>query len=162
MPAKLLGTDMPERLWSFFFRDHRLFVRYILVGIASALIEFSLFSLLYQWAGWRLLVANGLALAVAIVFNFLLHRSWTFRQKREAGRQLRRYLFMQLVAVALNNGLVWLFVERFGWYAPLAKLLEIGIVFLWSFSFSRLVVFAATDKLAPPSALVERGDEHAG
>lgn len=153
---------MAERLWRFFFHDHRLFMRYILVGIASAVIEFSLFSLLYQWAGWRLLAANCLALSVAIVFNFLLHRSWTFRQRRDAGRQLRRYLFMQLVAAGLNNGLVWLFVERFGLYAPLAKLLEIGVVFLWSFSFSRLVVFATTEKSAARSPCVERGDEHAG
>jgi putative flippase GtrA len=34
------------------------------------------------------------------------------------------------------------FVEGLGIYAPLAKILQIGTVFIWNYSFCRLVVFA--------------------
>ena len=33
------------------------------------------------------------------------------------------------------------FVEVLQMYAPLAKILEIGIVFIWNYSFCRIVVF---------------------
>jgi putative flippase GtrA len=132
---------MPRRLVSFFLRDRRLFVRYVSVGAISALIEWGVFTLLLQGFGWPLFLSNGLALGLSILVNFLLHRNWTFAARSDAGAQVGRYLLMQIVAVTMNNGLIWLFIQQLGWYPPLAKGIEIALVFLWSFSVSRRVVF---------------------
>ena len=134
---------MPRRVVHFFLHDRRLFLRYIGVGAASAAIELSLFSLLYLTLVWPLFVANGAALSCALLFNFLAHRQFTFRVIDRALNRLRWYGVMQIVAISLNNLLVWVFIMEWGWWAPIAKVTQIGLVFLWTFSFARLVVFSS-------------------
>lgn len=135
---RLIGTAA-----NFFLRDPRLFLKYIAVGGASAVIEFSLFSLFYVVLAWPLLVANSFALGLTLVFHFNMQKRWTFRDSQSTRRQLPRYLLMVSVAAALNNGLMYLFVVMLGIAALLAKVLQIGLVFGFTFSFSRLVVFTS-------------------
>ncbi len=127
---------------AFFLQDPRLFLRYVGAGALAAMLEFLLFTTFYELAAWPLLVANCGALAVAVIFCFLLQKHWTFRARGEGNRQLWLYLFMQSISAVLNNLLMLGFVEELGVYAPLAKILQIGIVFVWNYSFCRLVVFA--------------------
>ncbi len=131
-----------NRVAVFFLQDPRLFLRYIGVGALAASIEFLLFTTFYELAGWPLLVANCVALAVAVILCFVLQKHWTFRARGGGNRQLWLYLFMQSISAVLNNLLMLGFVEGLGIYAPLAKILQIGIVFIWNYSFCRLVVFA--------------------
>jgi putative flippase GtrA len=131
------------RIAALLVRDPQLFLRYVGAGAMAACLELLLFSLFYQVAGWPLLVANGVALAIAVTFCFLMQKHWTFKSRGRANRQLWLYLFMQSVSAVMNTVLMVALVERLGIYAPLAKVLQIGIVFVWNYSFCRLVVFAA-------------------
>ena len=130
------------RAGAFFLHDPRLFLRYIGVGALAASVEFLLFTTLYELARWPLLAANGMALAVAVILCFILQKNWTFRARGGANRQLWLYLFMQSISAVLNNLLMLAFVDGLGLYAPFAKILQIGLVFIWNYSFCRLVVFA--------------------
>lgn len=125
----------------FFLRDRRLFFTYITVGAVSALTEFVLFNAFYGGLKWPLMVSNLSAIGIVVAFSFLSHKRFSFRDRQAFHRQLPWYLFMFGVALALNNALIYLFVAVLGWWAPLSKLLQIGICFVWNFTFSRLVVF---------------------
>ena len=126
----------------FFLGDRRLFFTYITVGAISVAIEFSLFNVFYSLLGMPLLTANLSAIGFVLLFSFYSHKRFSFRDRQAFHRQLRWYIFMLTVSISLNNLLVDLFVALLGWPAPLSKLLQIGICFVWNFSFSRLVVFA--------------------
>ncbi len=128
---------------TFFLRDPRLFLKYIAVGGASAAIEFSLFTLFYVVLAWPLLVANSCALVLTLFFHFNMQKRWTFRDSQSMRRQLPRYLLMVSIAAAMNNALMYLFVAVLGITALLAKVMQIGLVFGFTFSFSRLVVFSS-------------------
>jgi putative flippase GtrA len=130
------------RVFAFFLRDPHLFLRYIAVGGASAVIEYTVFNLLYSGAGLATLLANSIAIVIAVIFHFNMHKRWTFRDPQSLRRQLPRYLMMIGVAAALNNLLVYLFVEVMLLPPALAKLLQIGILFGWTFTVSRLIVFS--------------------
>ena len=130
------------RVIAFFFRDPRLFVRYIAVGGASAVLEYSLFNLLYSGVGLATLVANSIAIVITVIFHFNMQKRWTFGDSQSLRRQLPRYLMMIGVAAVLNNLLVYLFVEIMLLPPALAKLLQIGLLFGWTFSVSRLIVFS--------------------
>lgn len=127
---------------AFFLRDPQLFMKYIAVGGASAAIEFSLFTLFYIMLVWPLLVANSCGLVITLLFHFNMQKRWTFRDKQSLRRQLPRYLVMVSIASLMNTALIYLFVVELGIPALLAKILQIGLVFGFTFSFSRLVVFA--------------------
>lgn len=126
--------------------DPNIFLRYIGAGSIAALVEFSLFSFLYQMADLNLLLANCISFAVAVILCFILQKNWTFQASGNGQRHLQLYLIMQVISAVLNNALMYIFVLQLGIYAPISKLLEIAIVFLWNFSFCRLVVFV---KVAP-------------
>lgn len=128
-------------LLRFFLHDPRLLLRYISTGATAAVIEASLFVLLYQKLQLPLLAANMLALSSALLVCFALHKHWTFGARGGAGRQLKLYLLMQGVSILLNNLLITLFVAAWVWQPLLAKLVQIGIVFLWNFSFCKLIIF---------------------
>jgi putative flippase GtrA len=130
------------RVVDFFLRDPRLFLRYIAVGGASAVVEYTLFNVLYSGAGLATLVANSIAIVVAVMFHFNMQKRWTFRDAQTLRRQLPRYLMMIGVAALLNNLLVYLFVEVMLLPPALAKLLQIGLLFGWTFTVSRLLVFS--------------------
>ncbi len=127
---------------AFFLRDPQLFMKYVAVGGASAAIEFSLFSLFYLVLAWPLLVANSCGLAITLLFHFNMQKRWTFRDSQSLRRQLPRYLLMVSIAALMNTALIYLFVSKLGMHAQLAKILQIGLVFGFTFTFSRLIVFA--------------------
>jgi putative flippase GtrA len=130
------------RVIAFFLRDPRLFFKYIAVGGASAVIEYALFNVLYSGVGLATLVANSIAIVIAVIFHFNMQKRWTFRDLQSLRRQLPRYLMMIGVAAVLNNLLVYLFVEVMLLPPALAKLLQIGLLFGWMFTVSRLIVFS--------------------
>ena len=130
------------RIVDFFLHDPRLFLRYIAVGGASAVIEYTVFNVLYSGAGLATLVANSIAIVIAVMFHFNMQKRWTFRDAQSLRRQLPRYLMMIGVAALLNNLLVYLFVEVMLLPPALAKLLQIGLLFGWTFTVSRLLVFS--------------------
>ena len=125
----------------FFVRDPRLLFKYIAVGGTAATLEFLLFNLFYSGLHLPLLLANCAAIAICIVFSFTLQKRWTFRNPHSVRKQLPPYVFMISVAVVLNNLLLYLFVAQWNIHPALAKLLQIGLVFGWNFSFSKLMVF---------------------
>ena len=134
-------THSVSRIAALLLHDPRLLARYVSAGATAALFEFLLFTTLYQVGGWPLLAANCTALAAAIALCFVLQKYWTFRITCGATRQVRLYLFMQAISAVMNNLLMIVFVEVLDLYAPLGKVLQIGIVFLWNYSFCRIVVF---------------------
>lgn len=136
----LIGARILHLL-RFFLYDPRLFLRYISTGTAAAIVEAGLFIALYQGMHWPLLAANMLALSCALLLCFALHKHWTFGTRGGTGRQLKLYLLMQVVSMLLNNLLVALFIAHWAWPPLLAKLVQIGIVFVWNFSFCKLVIF---------------------
>jgi putative flippase GtrA len=128
-----------------FIGEPNIFLRYIGAGSIAALVEFSLFFFLYQMADLNLILANCISFAVAVILCFILQKNWTFQVSGNGKRRLQLYLIMQAISAVLNNALMYIFVLQLGIYAPISKLLEIAIVFLWNYSFCRLVVFAKID-----------------
>ena len=53
-----------------------------------------------------------------------------------------RYVTMIVIATIMNNVLMFIFVAIMQMPAPLAKMLQIGLVFGFSFSVTRLFVFS--------------------
>jgi len=143
MPANIRALNrLVLRVIAFFLRDPRLFFRYIAVGAASAVLEFTLFNALYSGLGLATLIANSIAIVITVIFHFNMQKRWTFRDPQSLRRQLPRYLMMIGVAAALNNLLVYLFIDVMLLPPALAKLLQIGLLFGWTFTVSRLIVFS--------------------
>lgn len=112
------------------------------VGAVGAVVQTAALWCLVEQAGAHYLQASALAIELAILVNFALHRRWTWRD-RTVGlrRQLVRYNLLHGATAILNLAcLAWL-VERAGMaYLP-AGILSVATCSLVNFTISHGAVF---------------------
>jgi putative flippase GtrA len=129
-----------------YIKQHAFF-RYSLIGGSAFVLDIGLLTLWLHF-GLTLLVANGIAVTVAIIYSFLLHRYFTFAHRaRETGYLWRgRYQFVSFVIVSLlalgfNELLMVWFVEKQGLHASVAKTLTSAILFIWNYTVNAALTF---------------------
>jgi dolichol-phosphate mannosyltransferase len=94
----------------------RTFWKFLMVGASGVVVNVGLFALLLA-AGVNRYVASPVAIETSIIWNFLLHNSWTFGDRRPRGRaRVRGVLFnlASLLVLAVSYGA---FVV-FSWWWP--------------------------------------------
>lgn len=127
-------------------KEVRRFVKFGIVGVLGAAIDFALLNLFRGVFGWDLLWANTASVSVAIISNFTWNRLWTFPESRARKKrtQLPQFTLVNIIGLIINNVIVLgvdaLIVGMLG--EPLsyniAKAVAIGVVFFWNFIINRL------------------------
>jgi putative flippase GtrA len=122
-------------------------IRYALIGASAFALDFGLLNLGLYWH-LHLLAANGMAVTVAIIYSFILHRSFSFAHKaREAGYQLSkqqqfiRFLIVSIIALGFNEVLMTIFVNHYALKPNPAKIITSLILLIWNYTANRLVTF---------------------
>lgn len=122
-------------------------VRYLVVGVASAVIEYGLFALLERVFGQSIAVSNFVAMGVAVIFNFLASRFWTFgTEETLSARDLLKSAVPYALLFAFNNVATTWLIDRavgLGVDSLIAKFVAMGLVVVWNFFAYRLVIFRA-------------------
>ena len=117
--------------------EHKLvnkLMRYFVVGGVAALTEWSVFAVLHFGTGTNYLISAVVAFAIALAVNYVLGLQLVF----EGGRHHRRtevmlVVFVSLLGVAINLGVLALLVEAFSIHAMIAKIAGTGAAFFWNF-----------------------------
>lgn len=124
------------------------FISYFWVGGTAALVEWATFYLLERFSGISYLTATVLAFIVSTTVNWILGRSFTFKESRYAEKRGKEFFLVFLVSViglCLNLLLMFLFVSGMGmdtdWLKTAAKVMATGIVFIWNFLARKLLVY---------------------
>ena len=118
----------------------RQFISYFGVGGVSALVEWCVFSLLEYLLDVPYLLATVLAFLVSTTTNWILGRTFTFKDSAYQEKKAKEAFLVFLVSaigLAFNLILMYLFVDVFGMDTNLlkttAKVLATGLVFIWNF-----------------------------
>lgn len=117
--------------------------RFILVGLACAAIEFVLFTLLYTRFEIDYLVANVIAVVVAILMNYFLSREFVFQRSKYAmGTEIVSFVSFSIAAIILNQLVLWLLVEKIDIHQVLwSKVIAIVVVSVFNFLTKKYIVF---------------------
>jgi putative flippase GtrA len=149
-------------------KEARRFVKFGIVGVLGAVIDFAMLNFLIFVVGWNTPIgkafANIVSTSIAIVSNFTWNRLWTFPESRSRKKrfQLVQFTLVNLFGLAINTGIFWV-SDHFIYgpllsaslfhtsgafsFAPLtpeslsvqlAKATAIGIVLFWNFGANRL------------------------
>ncbi|MDX3530323.1 GtrA family protein [Streptomyces sp. ID05-39B] len=142
------------------------------VGGAGLLVNLGVFNFLRHVTDLQVVRASVIATVVAIAFNYVGFRYFTYRDRDKGGRTREMTLFMlfSMVGLVIENGLLFLATYGFGWDSPLQsnvfKFLGIGVATLFRFWSYRTWVFTAIplrgavgDPGAPPAAGSAAGDD---
>ncbi|GGW66960.1 GtrA family protein [Streptomyces xantholiticus] len=119
------------------------------VGGAGLLVNLAVFNLVRHLTEIPVVRASILATIVAIAFNYVGFRYFTYRDRDKSGRtrELTLFLLFSAVGLVIENGVLYTATYGFGWDTPLQsnifKFLGIGVATLFRFWSYRTWVFRA-------------------
>ncbi|MGW5256936.1 GtrA family protein [Streptomyces sp. NPDC004012] len=138
------------------------------VGGAGLLVNLLVFNLVRNVTGLQVVRASVIATVVAIVFNYIGFRYFTYRDRDKNGRTREVGLFLLFSAAGLliENGVLYAATYGFGWDTPLQsnvfKFLGIGLGTLFRFWSYRSWVFRtmpAGEAVAGAESILEQAEK---
>ncbi len=125
---------------------------------AGVLVNLGVFNLVRQATDLQVVRASVIATVVAIVFNYVGFRYFTYRDRDKSGRtrEMSLFLLFSVIGLVIENGVLYTATYGFGWDSPLQsnifKFLGIGIATLFRFWSYRTWVFRALPVREEPVA----------
>jgi putative flippase GtrA len=129
------------------------FVKFGIVGISNTLITFAVYTLLLKAFDVWYLAASAIGFILGATNGFLLNRAWTFRGHVGDSLTPVRWGVVQTCGLALNEGLLFLWVDGLGVDKLVGQALAIVIVTTVTFIVNR----AWTFRMAPAAAVPPGG-----
>lgn len=125
------------------------FLRFLVVGVISAAIEFSLLFLLKTYIDYR--IANILAFIITNVFTFALTRRYVFTSSGNKFEEQKLFIVCLAGALAVNHVILWSLVEFVAMDMRIAKTIAIGVTVIWNFFTRKHIVFKNRELAAEAS-----------
>ncbi|MFF2654728.1 GtrA family protein [Streptomyces sp. NPDC058045] len=119
------------------------------VGGLGVLVNLLMFNLLRGGTELQVVRASIISTVIAIAFNYVGFRYFTYRDRDKSGRtkELSLFLLFSLAGLVIENGVLYTATYGFGWDSPLQsnffKFFGIGIATLFRFWSYRTWVFRA-------------------
>jgi putative flippase GtrA len=117
------------------------FVKFGIVGVSNTLLAFAIYTVLLKVFGVWYLGASAIGFVVGAVNGFLLNRRWTFAGHVGDSLTPVRWGVVQGCGLALNEGLLYLFVDGAGVEKLLGQALATIVVTVITFLVNRAWTF---------------------
>jgi putative flippase GtrA len=136
------------------------FVKFGIVGVSNTLLTFAVYGLLLKVFGVWYLAASAVGFIAGATNGFLLNRRWTFSGHVGDALTPVRWAVVQGCGLAINEGLLYLFVHDAGLDKLLAQVFATAVVTITTFFANRAWTFRTHAGPAvgdvPPEIGVER------
>jgi putative flippase GtrA len=133
-----------KSLWSLFIKYKEL-ILYLIFGGLTTLTNILGYVLFARVIRLDLMVANGLALAISILFAYVTNKIFVFESKTETWTEVLReftsFIVCRLATAVLDMFLMYVTVEVWKLNDLLMKIVVNVIVVLLNFVFSKLIIF---------------------
>jgi putative flippase GtrA len=146
MSARSLTDSRPASL-------AREVVRFGAVGGAGVLVDFAVFNGVREFTGLPVVRCSMIATLVAIVFNYLGFRYYTYRDrdKRGQSRELLLFVVFSAVGLVIQNGVLYVATYGFDWDSSLQNNVFKGIGILIASAFRFWSYRTWVFRTAPPA-----------
>lgn len=132
-------TKIKDFLW----REWKTIFRFLMVGGSSFAVKAVSYALLSRliWTSGSRNVENGIALVVATIYNYLLHRFWTFGHQRPASGVIKRYSIVLALGTAMDIGFFYILHSLWHIYDFLALAMTSLLIAFCTFNLHRFWTF---------------------
>jgi putative flippase GtrA len=118
------------------------FIRYIIVGVLSAILELLLLIFLVEVGRISYLRGNVFAFFFVQIINYVLSGYWVFQTKGNKKRiEFPVFMVFVILGFLINQVGLWFFVEKMEIKYEVSKVIAITLVVIWNFVTRRLIVF---------------------
>ena len=118
--------------------------KYYLVGASGVFVNLGILFVLTEFVGLWYLLSSSIAIYVSITTNFLLNKTWTFRDtviEQPSFLMYGKFIGVSLVGMGIQLGFNYIFVEKLSVYYLLAALMSILIASSVNFVLNRRLTF---------------------
>lgn len=116
--------------------------KFSIVGVVNTTIDITLFACLVHLLHWSVLPANMVSYSTGILNSFVMNKIWTFQDQKPFSRSLQPFALFVVINISsllLSSAVVWLLAHYLS--EMVAKFGSVGIVFVWNYTLTRLLVF---------------------
>lgn len=124
-------------------RTHIQFFRYIFVGGAAFIVDFSSLFIFTDIFGVYYLISAALAFILGLIANYALSINWVFN-KRTLDNKLSEFTifaFIGIIGIFLNVVIIYLFTEYAGFFYLFSKIIAAALILFWNFSARKITLF---------------------
>jgi len=132
-----------NRIYKFFLgeKSSKQFIRYLIIGFSSFLLEYLLFFTLFKLLKVNALISNSIAIFIVFWFNFLLNRYWSFESKEKLFKQLIMYLILFAFNITVSNLFIYEASIIINMSPLISKVLIMGAIVIWNFILYKKVIY---------------------
>ena len=119
------------------------FLKYVLVGGAAFVIDYSLLYFLTEVMGFHYLVSNIFSFSSGLIFNYIVCIYWVFTDSKLGNRYLE-FLFYGLIGIVglgISELAMWIMAQGFALHYMVAKLISTAVVLVWNFVARKYLLF---------------------
>ena len=116
-------------------------VKFVLFSASAGIIEFGVFTILYELLHWEYWVAYLIALVLSVVWNFTLNREFTFRSANNVPVAMLKVAAYYAVFTPATTLLGNYLEGPCGWNGMLVTILNMALNLVTEYFYDRFVVF---------------------
>lgn len=123
-------------------KDLKELVSYVFVGGCTTLINFVIywFAIEVMRQGW--LVANVVSWVGAVIFAFWANKNYVFKSVNEAGKEAYQFFVLRLGTLAVESGLLFIFIQLLSVNEMLSKIVVSVITVVSNYGLCKFKIFA--------------------
>lgn len=118
------------------------FVRYLIAGGTSTLVDISILFVLYQFFHINHLIAAAIAYCCGIITNFTINVFFVFGSNGRIKKEFAVFVSVGAVGLLWTELIIWLLSNKFTLPVMLAKIVAVVFVLFWNFFMRKKFVFA--------------------
>lgn len=122
-------------------RSARQFVKYFLVGLLAAGIEYGLTLGLTECFGVWFIISSSIGMTAGLITSFLLNRSWSFKSKGSIIKQFTLHILLFIINLGVTNAILYVLTTYVGIVYFISKVFVMGIAVLWNFYLYKTVIY---------------------
>lgn len=123
------------------YKKFRNLILYGVIGSSSALLDFTIFTILTELCGIYYLIANCVSVTCGLTNSFILNRKYNFKVKDKTLKRAAMFFFVGFCGLLINSTLLYVFINYAHFITSVAKLCAIVIEVLLQFTVNSLVTF---------------------
>lgn len=118
------------------------FARFLVVGLFSFAFDFGLYFVLFEYVGVQYLLASTISFSLSLVLNYVLTLKYVFDSKpgRNVAKEFAIYIGLNIIALGLNQGILFIAVEALGATPLMGKLVATAVVLVYNFISRKLLI----------------------
>lgn len=132
-------------LWLKLYSKFRNLILYGIIGSSSALLDFTIFTILTEVLGIYFLIANCISVTCGLTNSFVLNRKYNFKVTDKTLKRALMFYTVGFCGLLINSTLLYLFINYAHFIIPVAKICAMAIEVLLQFLVNSLITFRKTD-----------------